>query len=94
MKVAHHGSKYSTSSGSLSVLQPSYAFISCGLDNSYGHPHKEVIDRLEEAKSHIKITYESGAIQVETDGTKASDKGPGYVTRINKFTMEVVLCQE
>jgi competence protein ComEC len=83
LKVAHHGSKYSTSSEFLSVLQPRYAFISCGLDNSYGHPHQEVIDRLEEANSHIKITYESGAIQVETDGKemKISGRGTGLLTR-------------
>ncbi len=70
IKVAHHGSKYSTSVDLLSILQPKYALISCGLGNSYGHPHQETLHRLKAAKSHIIITYESGAIQVETDGKK------------------------
>ena len=75
LKVAHHGSKYSTSDELLSSLQPKYAFISCGLDNSYGHPHQELLERLEAAKSYIMITYESGAIQVETDGREMKVEG-------------------
>lgn len=68
MKVGHHGSKNSTSEEFLSSLRPKYAVISAGRGNRYGHPHKEVLDRLMEARSNIMITYEYGAIEVETDG--------------------------
>ncbi|HHV11949.1 MAG TPA: DNA internalization-related competence protein ComEC/Rec2 [Clostridiales bacterium] len=68
LKVAHHGSKNSTSDEFLSSLQPRYAFISCGSNNRYGHPHQELLERLQEAGSDTRITYEAGAIQIETDG--------------------------
>ncbi|HBT96085.1 MAG TPA: MBL fold metallo-hydrolase, partial [Coriobacteriia bacterium] len=44
LKVAHHGSSVGTNAALVSKLKPSYAVISCGADNSYGHPHKEVLD--------------------------------------------------
>jgi len=36
--------------------------------NKYGHPHKELLDRLEKADSQVEITYETGAVMIETDG--------------------------
>lgn len=68
LKVAHHGSKYSTGNEFLEAVAPSLAIISCGVDNSYGHPHKETIDRLTNSKSVILQTKESGAVTVITDG--------------------------
>ena len=47
LKVGHHGSRTSTSAEFLSVVNPKFALISAGLDNSYGHPHAEVLRRLE-----------------------------------------------
>jgi len=38
--------------------------------NRYGHPHKELIKRLDEAESDVFITYESGAVTVRTDGKR------------------------
>ncbi|MBH1941339.1 hypothetical protein I5677_10585 [Mobilitalea sibirica] len=38
--------------------------------NSYGHPHDEVLERLKETKTQVKITYESGAIIIKTDGKR------------------------
>ena len=70
LKVAHHGSKYSTSEDFLNIIKPEFAVISCGKDNSYGHPHDELIERLEEVKSDILITTECGAIIIKTDGDK------------------------
>ncbi len=70
MKVAHHGSKNSTSEELLKVLMPDYSLISCGRNNWYGHPHPELLKRLEEAGSRIMATYEKGAITLWTDGEK------------------------
>ena len=53
LKVGHHGSKTSTSEEWLDYLKPEEAIISCGKNNRYGHPHKEVITLLN--KKHIKI---------------------------------------
>jgi competence protein ComEC len=68
LKVAHHGSKYSTQADFLNIMKPEYAIISCSKENSYGHPHEEVINRLEAIKSNIIITKDSGAITITTDG--------------------------
>jgi len=68
LKVAHHGSGYSTKEEMLSALRPRLALISCGKDNRYGHPHKELLERLENAGCRIFITAQKGAVAVETDG--------------------------
>lgn len=70
LKVAHHGSKYSTGEGFLKAVAPAYAIISCGAGNSYGHPHKETINRLADIKCRILQTPESGAVTVITDGKR------------------------
>lgn len=70
LKVAHHGSAYSTEEELLSALRPRLALISCGKDNPYGHPHRELLERLEAAECRIFITAESGAVTVRSDGKK------------------------
>ncbi len=66
LKVAHHGSAYSTTIPFLEQISPACALISAGSDNRYGHPAKETLERLE--KQHIlwKNTAESGAIFVRS----------------------------
>lgn len=65
LKVAHHGSKNSTSEEVLKQLNPKISVISCGQNNSYGHPHGDLLDRLEEADSQIYRTDELGAVIVK-----------------------------
>lgn len=65
LKVAHHGSMYSTDEEFLERVRPQVAVISCGEDNSYGHPHEETLERLESAGSRILTTPEHGAISVK-----------------------------
>lgn len=62
LKIAHHGSKYSTSSRFLEKVNPKEAIISVGKDNSYGHPNEEVINLLKEKNIGITRTDEVGDI--------------------------------
>lgn len=62
LKVGHHGSKYSTGEELLKVYRPQYAFLSAGENNRYGHPHKEVLQRLKKIGAKIWQTKEGGAI--------------------------------
>ena len=66
LKVAHHGSRTSSSEEFLEQVKPEYAIISCGKDNDYGHPHQEVVDRLKGVK--IYRTDKEGTILVTSDG--------------------------
>lgn len=75
LKVAHHGSKNSTSQGFLSVLHPECAIISAGKNNRYGHPSKETLNRLAEDGVVSFCTIEKGAIRIRTDGEKYQIRG-------------------
>lgn len=68
LKVGHHGSNTSTTGEFLSAVSPKYAVICVGEGNSYGHPHREVIGRLEEAKVQVYTTMEYGNIIMTSDG--------------------------
>ena len=70
LKVAHHGSKSSTTPEFLQEVNPSFVVISSGADNPYGHPHPQTIQTLSERlpEERILLTSELGSIQFETDG--------------------------
>lgn len=70
LKVAHHGSKYSTSKELLEMTNPDIAVISAGENNRYGHPHEELLERLKEQGCLIYQTAESGAITVRVKNGK------------------------
>lgn len=70
LKVAHHGSKYSTAKELLDKVCPAISIISCAKENSYGHPHKELLGRLKNTESVICQTPLSGAITIHTNGRK------------------------
>ena len=74
LKLAHHGSKTSSSEALLAVTTPDYAIISAGLHNKYGHPHKEVIERLAKYNIPTLGTYEDGTIIFESDGEQLRRK--------------------
>lgn len=68
LKVAHHGSKYSTPKELLDLIRPQAGIISAGEGNWYGHPHAELIKRLKAAGTDIYETEKAGAVTVTTDG--------------------------
>lgn len=70
LKVAHHGSKNSSCMEFLEQVQPELSIVSCGQDNSYGHPHKETLERLESVGSKVMSTAEYGAITVRVEEGK------------------------
>ncbi|MFA6285711.1 MAG: ComEC/Rec2 family competence protein [Parcubacteria group bacterium] len=65
LKVAHHGSKYSSSEEFLDAASPETAVISVGADNSYGHPHEETLEKLRSRNINILRTDEKGDIKFE-----------------------------
>ena len=67
LKVAHHGSGYSTGTEFLATASPATAIISCGRNNSYGHPHAETLQRLEDARVPWYGTMDYGALTVTVD---------------------------
>jgi competence protein ComEC len=70
LKVPHHGSRTSTSPALLEAWRPSVAIVSAGRGNSFGHPHPDVMRRLEAAGSDIYRTDLHGQITIETDGSE------------------------
>ncbi|MGN1095969.1 MAG: ComEC/Rec2 family competence protein [Eubacteriales bacterium] len=71
LKVGHHGSTTSTSVKFLKAVDPSVAVISCGKDNSYGHPHTKILERIAEYTSaEILRTDELGTVVITSDGEK------------------------
>ncbi len=69
LKVGHHGSRSSTTQPFLDEVRPSYAVVSAGEENSYGHPHQETVQRLLANGVTIYGTFLSGTIVASTDGT-------------------------
>ena len=68
LRIAHHGSNTASTMEFLQSVQPEYAVISVGKDNGYGHPHQEVLDRLNEVGSRILRTDELGTIVMNSNG--------------------------
>ena len=64
LKVAHHGSKYSTGEEFLSVVKPELSVISCSATNTYGHPSPDTLKRLENSGSKVLITKDVGAVTI------------------------------
>jgi beta-lactamase superfamily II metal-dependent hydrolase len=64
LKVGHHGSSTATSDAFLAAVSPSIAVISAGIDNPYGHPHQETVDKLFTNQIAVYGTYQSGTIAI------------------------------
>ncbi|MEG0261113.1 MAG: MBL fold metallo-hydrolase [Lysinibacillus sp.] len=68
LKAGHHGSNTSSSQSFIQAVQPKVTVLSYGEDNKYGHPHKEVVERLQAMDSKIYATAEAGTVIVSTNG--------------------------
>lgn len=68
LKVAHHGSHNGTDAAFLQAVQPRYAVISLAKNNDYGHPHREALEALRNARVQVYRTDESGTIRLRSDG--------------------------
>ncbi len=69
LKVGHHGSRYSTSKEFLNKVNPQYAIISVGTNNTYKHPHDETLKKLNDKKIIIYRTDQEGTIVAESNGS-------------------------
>ena len=78
LKVAHHGSKNSTSEEFLKAANPKIAIISCGKGNRYGHPHEETLERLDKVDVPWFCTKDYGAITV-TVNDRSRVQVRGYI---------------
>ncbi len=70
LKVAHHGSSYSSSREFLEYVDPDWAVISCGMNNQYGHPGEDTRKRLDACGARTFLTMDSGAVMMTTDGER------------------------
>jgi competence protein ComEC len=70
LKLGHHGSRTSSSIQFLQATSPEMTIISAGRDNSYGHPHKEVVDKLSVLHIPYLATYKEGTIICTSDAIK------------------------
>lgn len=96
LKVGHHGSSTSSSEKFLNKISPKYAVISCGLNNDYGHPHKETLSKLKERNIKTYRTDLEGTVVAQSDGKEISfstEKSNGnnlktetYTTKTDKET--------
>lgn len=74
IKFGHHGSSTSSSTEFIEEVSPSYGIISCGVDNSYGHPHKEILKIIQDMNIKTYRTDTQGQVIVISDGNSIEIK--------------------
>ncbi len=70
LKVPHHGSKTSSTAAFLDLARPAFAVMSAGFENSYGHPHADVLERYQERQACVLRTDLDGLVTVRSDGRR------------------------
>lgn len=74
IKFGHHGSSTSSSEAFIEAISPKYGIISCGVDNSYGHPHREVLEVINKMNIKTYRTDKQGEITITSDGSNIDIK--------------------
>lgn len=102
LKFGHHGSSTSSSDSFLKAVSPTYGVIMCGKDNSYGHPHKETLDKIKKYGIIVYRTDEVGNIVAVSNGKDITwetgkaliqDKvETGYVLNVNSKKFHLPTC--
>ncbi len=72
LKCGHHGSRTSSSAKFLKAVDPEYAVISCAMGNDYGHPHQQVLEKLEKLDVDVYRTDLDGTVLAKSDGKTVS----------------------
>lgn len=78
LKIAHHGGRHSTTDSFLEKVDPKVAVISVATENSYGHPSKEVLEKLKDKNIETHLTMNEGTIQIDTDGKNIAIRKSGF----------------
>jgi competence protein ComEC len=86
LKLGHHGSRTSSSENFLQTVSPLYAVASAGKANDYGHPHPEVVERVEQTGAVLLSTAESGTLMFVSDGKIVRNMSPSNPTNPVNWT--------
>ncbi len=91
LKVAHHGSRYASSAEFLNRVYPGVTVIQSGSGNSYGHPHKEALERIEACGAQILRCDNLGTVVLSTDGkTIFNASGEAYEEKEERDVIEQI----
>ena len=98
LKVGHHGSVSSSTPEFIEAVAPSWAVISCGKDNAYGHPHEETLRTLSSAKilrtdQHGTIVFHSDGTNLTVSTTDAPEVTPAYIGNRNSMKFHYPDCE-
>lgn len=77
LKFGHHGSSTSSTDEFIKSVNPQYGIISCGVDNKYGHPHRETLDKISKYNIKSYRTDKQGEITLISDGKNLSIESEG-----------------
>lgn len=90
LKVSHHGSRNASANTFLKEVSPRVCVIQCGKDNSYGHPHKETLERLHKVCPSVLRTDEEGNIIIRSDGAFLYDTDGNEFPEISQLPDEKI----
>ncbi|TCT11629.1 beta-lactamase superfamily II metal-dependent hydrolase [Natranaerovirga pectinivora] len=94
LKISHHGSSSSTTKEFLTAVNPTYGIIQVGEDNKYGHPHKEVMERLKTFDVYLYRTDLHGTIILTSDGKNIDIKTDNRIYKDKVINKDKLLPEE